>query len=130
MTSRKACDKKANMKNIAPEIFRQRLLIEAKYDSEVDEDKIIEYFNTLAKKLNTHIYGKPSVHSTDGKGKWINQGYDAFAPLVDSGVSIYVWVNAKFLSVVIYTCKKFDSKKAIKLTKDFFKIIEIEIMEF
>ena len=118
------------MKNLAPEIFRQRLLIEAKYDCELDKNKILQYFEELTKALDTHIYGKPEVHSTGGKGKWINQGFDAFAQLVDSGISIYVWTNAKFLSVLIYTCKKFMPKAALKFTKKFFKIKEIESMEF
>lgn len=118
------------MKNLAPEIFRQRLLIEAKYDCDIDKNKILNYFEQLAKTLDTHIYGKPEVHSTDGKGKFINQGYDAFAPLVDSGISIYVWTNAKFLSVLIYTCKKFKPGKALAFTKKFFNIKESESMEF
>ena len=118
------------MKNLAPEIFRQRLLIEAKYDSEIDKEKILQYFEQIAKTLGTHIYGKLEVHSTDGKGKWINQGYDALAPLVDSGISVYVWTNAKFLSVLIYTCKKFDPKTALAFTKKFFKIKDMESLEF
>ena len=118
------------MKNLSPEIFRQRLLIEATYNSEVNKELILEYFDKLAKQLDTKIYGKPEVHSTDGRGKQINQGYDAFVPLVDSGISFYVWTNAKFLSVIIYTCKKFEAKKAINFTKEFFNIKEIETMEF
>ena len=59
------------MKDLAPEIFRQRLLIEAKYDCEMNAKKIRKYFNGLAKVLDTHIYGKPDIHSTNGKGKWI-----------------------------------------------------------
>jgi len=118
------------MKNLSPEIFRQRLLIEAKYESEINKETILEYFEGIAKTLDTNIYGKPEVHSTDGKGKWINQGYDAFAPLVDSGISIYVWTNAKFISVLIYTCKKFDPKAALAFTKNFFKIKKMESMEF
>ena len=118
------------MKNLAPAIFRQRLLIEAKYEAEINKENILEYFEELAKVLDTRIYGEPKVHSTDGKGKWINQGYDAFAPLVDSGISIYIWTNAKFLSVLIYTCKKFDPKKALAFTKTFFNIEDIESMEF
>ncbi|MDO8554689.1 MAG: S-adenosylmethionine decarboxylase [Candidatus Micrarchaeota archaeon] len=118
------------MKDLAPEIYRQRLLIEAKYDCEVDKQKILDYFNGIAKELDTKIYGEPTVHSTDGTGKYINQGYDAFAPLIDSGISVYIWTNAKFLSVLIYTCKKFEPKKALVFTKKFFNIKEIETIEF
>ena len=59
-------------------------------------------------KLRT--YGPPIIHSPEGVGKDRNQGYDAFVPLIDSGIAAYIWANEKFLSIVIYTCKKFDPK--------------------
>ncbi len=118
------------MKNLAPEIFRQRLLIEAKYAGEISEEKILNYFQQIAKVLSTHVYGKPQVHFTGGKGKWINQGYDAFAPLVDSGISLYAWTNAKFISVLIYTCKKFDPTKVLEFTRNFFDFTQMESLEF
>ena len=80
--------------------------------------------------IDTMIYGVLTIHSADGTGKWINQGYDGFAPLIDSGISVYIWTNAKFLSVLIYTSKKFETKKALTFTKKFFKITKIESMEF
>ena len=67
------------------------------------------------------MYGKPIIFSPGGIGKEENQGYDAFVPLIDSGISIYVWSSARFLSAVIYTCKGFDEKTAMKVTKKFFK---------
>ena len=59
-----------------------------------------------------------------------NQGYDAFVPLIDSGISVYVWSNKKFVSLIIYTCKGFDSQKAVDFTKNFFNIDEIVFEEF
>ncbi len=76
------------------------------------------------------MYGKPIIFSPAREGKEINQGYDAFVPLIDSGISVYVWSGAKFLSLIIYTCKNFDEKKAIGITKEFFKIDEIESQSF
>jgi len=118
------------MKDIAPNITRQRLLIEAKYSIEVNEDSIKKYFDGLTKSLNLQTYGKPIIHMTGGDGKDINQGYDAFVPLIDSGISLYVWVNEKFLSCVIYTCKKFSVGDAINFTKEFFKTAELDCKEF
>ena len=64
------------------------------------------------------------------KGKNINQGYDAFIPLIDSGIALYVWTNVMFFSVVIYTCKSFDSAEAIRLTTQFFSADTIHTHEF
>ena len=118
------------MKNLAPNITRQRLLIEGFYKIDADKSVIINYFNTITKSLNLRMYGKPIIFSPGGEGKDINQGYDAFVPLIDSGISVYVWSNAKFLSLIIYTCKSFDENKALEITKKFWKIDKIESQSF
>ena len=118
------------MKNLAPEIFRQRLLMEGFYTIKVDETVIKNYFKNLTEILDLKMYGEPIIFSPDNLGKQDNQGYDAFAPLIDSGISLYVWSNQKFLSAVIYTCKGFDETLAIDITKSFFKIIDIEFQSF
>lgn len=113
------------MKNLAPNIFRQRLLIEGFYKINVKRKTIERYFSKITQALKLKTYGKPIIFSPGGKGKKINQGYDAFVPLINSGISVYVWGNAKFLSVVLYTCKGFNEKIALKETKKFFKIDKI-----
>lgn len=113
------------MKNIAPKIFRQRLLIEGFYRVPVNKKTINKYFKSITKTLKLKMYGKPIIFSPGGTGKKENQGYDAFVPLIDSGVSVYIWSNAKFFSILIYTCKGFDEKKAVKITKRFFKANKI-----
>jgi len=118
------------MKNLAPNITRQKLLIEGFYKIDADKSVIINYFNTITKSLNLRMYGKPIIFSPGGEGKDINQGYDAFVPLIDSGISVYVWSNAKFLSLIIYTCKSFDENKALEITKKFWKIDKIESRSF
>ncbi|MFZ5955279.1 MAG: S-adenosylmethionine decarboxylase [Nanoarchaeota archaeon] len=118
------------MKNLAPKITRQRLLIEGFYKISVDKSIIEDYFKQITKALNLRMYGNPIIFSPSGEGKDINQGYDAFVPLIDSGISVYVWSSEKFLSLIIYTCKSFDEKKAVEFTKKFFKIDKIEFQNF
>lgn len=118
------------MKNIAPQITRRRLLIEAKYTISVDEGIVKEYLTKLPERLRLKIYGEPIVHSPEGVGREINQGYDAFVPLVDSGIALYIWSNEKFLSSVIYTCKDFSVEDALIFTRDFFQTKELEYLEF
>ncbi len=108
------------MKRIAPNITRQRLLIEGYFDRAVVEKDIVSFFNGITQELELKVYGKPTIHSTGNQGKKINQGFDAFIPLIDSGIALYVWGNAKFFSTVIYTCKGFDVRKAVKFTRTFF----------
>lgn len=118
------------MKDLVPNIIRQRLIIEGFYSIEVNKKRIEEYFKKITQELNLKMYGDPIIFSPGGEGKEINQGYDAFVPLIDSGISVYVWVNAKFLSIIVYTCKSFDEEKAIQVTKEFFKANETESESF
>ena len=118
------------MKNIAPQITRKRLLIEAKYTIPVDREIVKRYLTELPKHLNLRVYGDPIIHSPGGDGKEINQGYDAFIPLIDSGIALYVWSNEKFLSCVLYTCKDFSIPDALEFTKNFYRTEELEHLEF
>ncbi|KKT78259.1 MAG: hypothetical protein UW75_C0047G0009 [Parcubacteria group bacterium GW2011_GWF2_44_8] len=118
------------MNNLAPDIARKRLLIEAKYKIEINEGSIRDYFSGLTGKLNLRTYGDPIIHSPSGQGKEENQGYDAFVPLIDSGIALYVWSNKRFLSCVLYTCRDFSTDVAIEFTKSFFETTELESEEF
>ena len=113
------------MHDIAPHIFRKRLLIEGYYSTDITEQSIIDYFRFITTELSLRTYGDPIVHATSGQGKDENQGYDAFVSLIDSGIYLGVWANQKFLSLIIYTCKDFDESLAIKNTTSFFQISEI-----
>ncbi len=118
------------MKNIAPQIVRQRLLIEANYTISVTRENVKNFLLNLAKELDLRTYGAPIIHSPEGQGKEENQGFDAFVPLIDSGITLYVWSNEKFMSCVLYTCKKFSVEKAVEFTKNFFNTTELEQQEF
>jgi S-adenosylmethionine/arginine decarboxylase-like enzyme len=118
------------MRNLAPNVYRQRLLIEATYMRAVSRADVEQYLRDLPAELELTIYSEPVVYSPGGEGKTINQGYDGFVALVDSGISIYVWENAKFLSAVIYTCRAFDEVKALAFTRTFFETDQMESMAF
>ena len=113
------------MKNLAPNIFRQRLLIESFYTIDLNKDVLERYLLNLARHLDLRTYGKPVIFTpASSMGKVENAGYDAFVPLIDSGISAYVWTQAKFFSILIYTCKGFDEPAAIEFTKQYFKTSE------
>ena len=112
--------------NIAPEIFRKRLLVEGYFGVEVNEETLRDYFSRITSGLGLRTYGEPIIHKTSGAGKEVNEGFDGFVPLIDSGIYISVWVNPKFLSTIIYTCGEFDSDKAVSLVKEIFNLSEFQ----
>ena len=80
------------------------------------------YLREVAEHLGLRIYDQPIIFSPAGVGKEENQGFDAFVPLIDSGISAYIWAKAKFFSIVLYTCKGFDEQEALQYTLDYFKV--------
>ena len=81
------------MKDLAPDIVRQRLLIEGLYSKDIDQAAVESYLIDVAAHLGLRTYGRPIVHAP-GDGKAENQGFDAFIPLIDSGISLYVWTRS------------------------------------
>lgn len=108
------------MENLAPDIVRQRLIIEGYYAAPVDADVIVDYFARVCEALHLRPYASPTIVSPGEAGREENQGFDAFMPLVDSGISLYVWTARQFLSVILFTCKTFDDTTALRCTEDFF----------
>ncbi|MDE0780330.1 MAG: hypothetical protein OSB67_06200 [Alphaproteobacteria bacterium] len=111
------------VRDLAPEVFRQRHLIEGRFTVAIDEAAVRDYLLGLAAALGSRPYGDPLVFSPNamierGDGRAENVGYDAFLPLVDSGISAYFWTASKFFSVVIYTCKGFDPDAGLTFTRD------------
>jgi hypothetical protein len=109
---------------LAPEITRQRLLVEGYYTVPVDRGRVEAYVRGVAEHLGLRAYERSAIFSPEGEGKEENQGFDAFLPLIDSGISLYVWTNARFLAVVLFTCKAFDPDVALAYTREFFGLGE------
>lgn len=118
------------MKDLAPHIYRQRLLIEGIYDREVDAATVREFFDLLLKELGMTAAGDPIVNVSDGLGKPENQGIEAFMPLIESGIALYTWDSSNFLSLIIYTCKAYDDPQAIEITREFFQLSQFECKPF
>jgi len=116
---------------IAPDIFRKRLLIEGYFARPaLDADSIREYFTVITSRLGVRTYGEPIVHATSGQGKAANEGYDAFVPLIDSGIYVCVWSAKRFASVILYTCAEFDDARALEATRAFFELTEWDTAAF
>ncbi|ABS78450.2 hypothetical protein CbuD7D7780_05725 [Coxiella burnetii] len=105
--------------------------MEGYFTREVTRDVLSDYLYGIAAHLGLRTYGEPTIFSPSGMGKEENQGFDAFIPLIDSGISTYIWSKENFFSIIVYTCKNFDTQAAISYTKDYFCVSsEMALMEF
>ncbi len=121
---------KTPLTTIAPEVFRKRLLIEGYYGIDVTSETVKAYFSHITSQLNLRTYGEPIVHKTSGAGKDVNEGFDGFVPLIDSGIYISIWSNSRFLSTIVYTCAEFNEDKAVEVVKNFFQLSDFEAAIF
>jgi hypothetical protein len=120
------------VRDLAPDIVRQRLLIEGYWSIEIDEPVIRRYLAGLAAHLGLRTYGDAVIFApASGMGRDENAGWDAFVPLIDSGMAAYFWGASQFLAVTIYSCTRFDAAGAIDFTRDYFDMSDrLESLEF
>ena len=109
--------------NLAPEIFRKRLIIEGKYTVDIASSQFVEDFlNDLSQEMKMTIIAGPFVSSATGKAIPLHDGFEGSLVWAESGANTYIWSNSKFCTVDIYSCKDFDSEKAINFVKERFGI--------
>jgi hypothetical protein len=117
--------KKKKIKDLAPEIHRQRAVIEGRPHKEITAPEIKQYLKGLSEVLRMITLTEPVTHRspTYGEAAWIHWE--------SSGAHFYAWDYPKlFFSVDIYTCKPFDVHDAVNYTKEYFNISHVEYMEF
>jgi S-adenosylmethionine decarboxylase len=113
------------MRDLAPMIYRQRLVIEGCPKQPITDEDIEKYLLLLSRVINMKSLIKPVTHKSDqfGWAGWIHWE--------TSGAHFYAWEDPTlFFSVDIYTCKKFDPVDALKFTRKFFDIDSVEYREF
>lgn len=118
------------MRDLAPEIVRQRLLVEAVFTVDVDEAFVDRFLHGLAGHLGLRTYAEATIVAPGGAGRDENEGFDAFLPLIDSGISLYVWTASRFLACVLFTCKTFDADRAIAYIQDTFATTDSTSLAF
>lgn len=113
------------MKDLAPDIYRQRLVIEGYPRRPITDSDIRTYLRLLSEETEMTQLMEPVTHSspTYGWAGWIHWE--------TSGAHFYAWDQPRlFFSVDIYTCKHFDPVRAVEFTRSFFEADEIEYREF
>lgn len=111
------------MKDLAPEIYRQRAVVEGYPNSALTSQVIKDYLKGLSEVLGMVTLMEPLTHRSKkyGEAAWIHWE--------TSGAHFYAWDQPRlFFSVDIYTCKAFNITSAVEYTKKFFSIDHVEYM--
>ncbi len=113
------------MIDLAPEILRQRLVVEGLVDAPISAEQIEDYLTELSVVVDMTTLVRPVTHEspTYGWAGWIHWE--------TSGAHFYAWDQPRlFFSVDIYTCKAFSAQRAVEFTQRFFNASEVSYREF
>ncbi len=103
------------MRDLAPEICRQRLVVEGLCHAPIDDTTIREYLTMLSKTIDMVALMEPVTHQSPlyGWAGWIHWE--------TSGAHFYAWDQPRlFFSVDIYACKPFSAEAVVAFTRDWF----------
>ncbi|MBI1349965.1 MAG: hypothetical protein GC156_02475 [Actinomycetales bacterium] len=113
------------MVDLAPEIYRQRLVIEGLVTQPITAAQIETYLAELSEVLDMTTLLEPVTHMSD------TYGWAGWIHWETSGAHFYAWDQPRlFFSVDIYTCKPFSSDRAVSFTGDFFSATEVSYRDF
>jgi len=110
--------------DLAPGIFRQRLVIEGTCPGAIEDAQIRRYLRELSRVCDMRLLIEPVTHRSD------RYGWAGWVHWETSGAHFYAWEDPLFFSVDIYTCKPFDVGLAVVFTKDFFGARDIVSKSF
>lgn len=113
------------MEDLAPQIVRQRLVVEGWPAKPIDDVAIYNYLHRLSGVTEMVTLLDPVTHRSDlyGWAGWIHWE--------TSGAHFYAWEQPLlFFSVDIYTCKAFSVQKVLDFTEEFFSTSKLVHKEF
>jgi len=97
------------MRDLCPEIFRKRVVVEGLYGIDPPDAAFIEAFLLgLSRDLRMRPLTSVLVFSPDHHSE-LHHGIAGFLPWVESGCSLYTWSDKRFFSLEIFSCKDFDA---------------------
>ena len=101
------------MKNLNPNIHRERLIVEGFYGVEMSEDFLKGFLIGLSEALGMKVIAGPFIFSPD-KFSLVHKGLGGFMAWAESGVAFYSWSEHKFFTLDIYTCKSLNVQATVE----------------
>lgn len=114
------------MKNLAPNLCRQRVVIELLHKEYISKETLEDYLLQLTTTAGMKPVDGPYIYSCG------NLGFGGWIHWTTSGAHIYTYPPEKngtdsyLITVDAYTCKSFDLVTVANFTKKFFSITDDE----
>jgi S-adenosylmethionine decarboxylase len=111
--------------DLAPQICRQRLVIEGTCRTAITADQIRRYLCELTDVCEMVLLLEPVTHYSE------RYGWAGWLHWETSGAHFYAWERPHlFFSVDIYACKVFDAQRVAQFTKEFFDAPQVVAKAF
>ncbi|MDA8118159.1 MAG: S-adenosylmethionine decarboxylase [Actinomycetota bacterium] len=112
MNSGSAHSLKGEVVDLAPDIYRQRLVIEGVPAAPINDAQIVKYLRDLGTVCGMKVLTDPVTHLSE------TYGWAGWVHWETSGAHFYAWDTPRlFFSVDVYTCKPFDAAVAAEFTR-------------
>ena len=85
-----------------------------------DMDNCYDFLNKLVQFLGMHKQSEPTVVRTDHEQFPDKRGLSGWVALVESGIQIHTLTPKSFITIDIYSCRKFDRKHVGDFVKKWF----------
>ena len=107
-------------RDLAPDIFRQRFVIEGTRQQPITDAEIREYLRRLSDVCGMIVLLEPVTHRSE------RYGWAGWIHWETSGAHFYAWDEpGVFFSIDVYTCKPVATAEAVEFTRAFFDADEI-----
>ena len=113
-------DDKVEWRNLAPDLIRQRLIIEGTTELLVEPEQIADYLVKLADVTQMEVLAGPYTSCAH------ELGFSGWIHWRTSGCHFYSYpTNPPLFTVDTYTCKPFLVEEAVDFTKEYFSTKDI-----
>lgn len=107
-------------KNLAPQLVRQRVVIEGTTNKIVEPEQIKSYLLALANITKMEVLSEPVAYTAH------DMGYGGWIHWKSSGAAFYSYpTHPPLFTVDCYTCKPFSAEAAAEFTRKYFQAIEL-----
>lgn len=107
-------------KNLAPDLVRQRVIVEGTTEKIVEPEEIKTYLSALAGVTKMEVLSGPFAYSAH------DMGYGGWVHWKTSGSHFYSYpTNPPLFTIDCYTCKPFSVEEMVEFTKKYFNAREI-----
>ena len=91
-----------------------------------DKHLVLTILNTLPERLGMRKLIEPVVTFAQPNGKRDPGGWSGFVMIQESHISIHTFIQRRFVTVDMYSCKQFDAQESIHYLKGIFKTTDVE----